>query len=70
MQGADVATDLNETIREAAAEPESVEIDGQTIKQRPLPDLIAAARFAAGADAARRPGAGIRIHKPTGNSAV
>lgn len=62
--------DLKEIIKEAAAEPQSASIDGQTIQQRPLSDLIAAAKFTAGAEASRRPGAGIRIHKPTGNSAV
>lgn len=39
--------DLKEIIKEAAAEPQSASIDGQTIQQRPLSDLIAAAKFAA-----------------------
>ncbi|WP_277200650.1 hypothetical protein [Victivallis vadensis] len=62
--------DLKEIIREAAEEPQSATVDGQTIQQRPLSDLIAAAKFTAGSNAAARPGAGIRIHKPMGNSAV
>lgn len=33
--------DLKEIIKEAAAEPQSASIDGQTIQQRPLSDLIA-----------------------------
>ena len=63
-------TDLKEVIKEAATEPESADIDGQTVQQRSLTDLIAAAKFVSGSAAAGRPGAGIRIHKPFGNSAV
>ncbi|QDT54643.1 hypothetical protein Pan44_26780 [Caulifigura coniformis] len=47
-------------IADKAAKPQSVSVDGQTVTQRPLTELIEANRAIAANNAAKRPGFGIR----------
>jgi len=50
----------HETLKENAAAPAEVSIDGQTVKQHPLRDQIDADRYAA-SKAAVRKGLGVRM---------
>jgi len=52
-----------EQIAENAAAPKTVTVDGFTAEQHPIPDQIAAVKFAATAANARRGRSGIRFIK-------
>jgi hypothetical protein len=58
-----MADDLDQQIRDAAAGPAEVTIDGQTVRQQPLADQIAADRYLASKDAAKSKRLGIRLIK-------
>jgi hypothetical protein len=64
-----MAEGLENTIREAARQPAEASVDGQTVKQQPLPDQIAADRYLASKDAAKR-GLGVRMTKVVPPGAV
>lgn len=55
--------ELEDQIREAAAEPAEVSVDGQTFKQRSLSEQIAADRYLESKRATRRKGLGIALKK-------
>lgn len=60
-----MADDLESTIEDAAANPASVSVDGQTVQTRSLSELIEADRYLRSKEAAasgKRPG-GIRFTK-------
>lgn len=52
--------DLTTTIAGAAAGPSSVSIDGNTVVQRPLADLITADQYLKGQAAAKKKNRGVR----------
>lgn len=54
--------DLTQTIRDNAAAPAEASVDGQSVKQQPLPDQIEADRYLASKQAAKK-GLGIRMVK-------
>lgn len=58
-----MADDLDQQIRDAAQSPAEVTIDGQTVKQQPLADQIAADRYLASKNAARSKRPAIRFTK-------
>ena len=53
-----MAEDLSDNIRENAQGPTEASVDGQTVRQQPLKDQIAADRYLAGKEAAKKPGLG------------
>ncbi|MBK9126286.1 MAG: hypothetical protein IPM13_00585 [Phycisphaerales bacterium] len=57
-----MAEEIENAIREAAQQPAEVSVDGQTVKQQPLPDQIEADRYLASKDAAKK-GLGVRMTK-------
>lgn len=57
-----VPDDLEQTIRENAAAPAEASVDGQTVRQHPLRDQIAADRYLASKQAAKK-GLGIKLTK-------
>ncbi|XVJ59982.1 MAG: hypothetical protein HEQ23_11505 [Tepidisphaera sp.] len=59
----DPAPNLNQTIRDNAAQPAKASVDGQSVEQHPLKDQIEADRYLASKEAARKPGLGIRFAK-------
>jgi len=58
-----MTADLSSQIEEAAADPQSVTVDGQTVSSRPLSELIEADRYLASKAAARARKSGFRISK-------
>jgi hypothetical protein len=54
--------DVRKAIEEAAQQPAEVTVDGQTVKQPKLADQIAADRYLASKDAAKK-GLGVRMTK-------
>jgi len=64
-----MADELENAIREAAQQPAEVSVDGQTVKQQPLPDQIEADRYLASKDAAKK-GLGVRMTKVVPPGAV
>lgn len=65
-----MSEELDAIIENAAAEPLKAEVDGQSVENHRLPDLIEAAKFLKKSAASRRPNSAIRIAKISGNSAV
>jgi len=61
--------EIDEAIRKAAQQPAEVSLDGQTVKQQPLPDQIEADRYLASKEAARR-GLGVKMTKVVPPGAV
>lgn len=64
------ASDLESTIETAAEKPVSMSVDGVTVTQRPIADLIAADRYLSAKKASRHKSRGIRftqIVPPGGN---
>jgi hypothetical protein len=59
----DPAPNLNQTIRDNAAQPAKASVDGQSVEQHPLKDQIEADRYLASKNAARKPGLGIKFAK-------
>jgi len=57
-----MAEEIEDAIREAAQRPAEVSVDGQTVKQQPLPDQIEADRYLASKEAAKQ-GLGVRMTK-------
>lgn len=53
---------LDETIRENATGPAEASVDGQTVRQQPLRDQIAADRYLASKQAAKK-GLGVKMTK-------
>ncbi len=64
-----MAEEIENAIREAAQQPAEVSVDGQTLKQQPLPDQIEADRYLASKDAAKK-GLGVRMTKAVPPGAV
>ncbi|MEW6199790.1 MAG: hypothetical protein AB1601_14150 [Planctomycetota bacterium] len=64
-----MAEEIENAIREAAQQPAEVSVDGQTVKQQPLPDQIEADRYLASKDAAKK-GLGVRMTKVVPPGAV
>lgn len=54
---------LDQAIRDNAAQPAKASVDGQTVEQHPLKDQIEADRYLASKDAARKPGLGVKFAK-------
>jgi hypothetical protein len=54
--------EIASAIREAAQQPAEVAVDGQSVKQQPLPDQIEADRYLASKEAAKQ-GLGVRMTK-------
>lgn len=63
MPDDETVPDLEDTIAENAAGPAEVRGDAASVRQHPLPDQIAAARFQAANAAVRSPGLGIVLRK-------
>ena len=64
MAGTDSNTpDLDQAIAENAAGPAKASVDGQSVEQHPLPDVIEADRYRESKKASRKPGIGIRLAK-------
>ncbi len=61
--------EIANAIREAAQQPAEVSVDGQTVKQQPLPDQIEADRYLASKEAAKK-GLGVRMTKVVPPGAV
>ena len=59
----DPVPNLNQTIRDNAAQPAKASVDGQSVEQHPLKDQIEADRYLASKEAARKPGLGIKFAK-------
>jgi hypothetical protein len=59
----DPAPNLDQTIRDNAAQPAKASVDGQSVEQHPLKDQIEADRYLASKEAARKPGLGIKFAK-------
>jgi len=55
--------DLDQAIAENAAGPAKASIDGQSVEQHPLPDVIEADRYRESKKASRKPGIGVRFAK-------
>ena len=64
-----MAEEIEDAIREAAQQPAEVSVDGQTVKQQPLPDQIEADRYLASKEAAKK-GLGVRMKKVVPPGAV
>jgi len=58
-----MADDLSDQIRDAAEGPQQVTIDGQTVQERPLAELIEADRYLAGKTASDKGHRGLRFSK-------
>lgn len=58
-----MATDLEDTISDAAQAPAQVEADGLKVSEHSLPDLIEADQYLAGKTAATRKHKGIRFNR-------
>ena len=64
MAGTDSNTsDLDQAIAENATGPAKASVDGQSVEQHPLPDVIEADRYRESKKASRKPGIGIRFAK-------
>ena len=61
--------EIANAIHEAAQQPAEVAVDGQTVKQQPLPDQIEADRYLASKEAAKQ-GLGVRMTKVVPPGAV
>ena len=59
----DPTPDLDQAIAENAAGPAKASVDGQSVEQHPLPDVIEADRYRESKKASRKPGLGIRFTK-------
>ncbi|MBX3384534.1 MAG: hypothetical protein KF864_13610 [Phycisphaeraceae bacterium] len=57
------APDLDQAIRDNAAQPAKASVDGQSVEQHSLKDQIEADRYLASKDAARKPGLGVKFAK-------
>jgi len=55
--------EIENAIREAAQQPAEVSVDGQTVKQQPLPDQIEADRYLASREAGAKPHKALRFAK-------
>jgi len=55
--------DLDQALAENAAGPAKASVDGQSVEQHPLPDVIEADRYRESKKASRKPGIGIRFAK-------
>lgn len=64
-----MAEEIEDAIREAAQQPAEVSVDGQTVKQQPLSEQIAADRHLASKNAAKK-GLGVRMTKVVPPGAV
>lgn len=64
-----MADEIENAIREAAQQPAEASVDGQTVKQQPLPDQIEADRYLASKNAAKK-GIGVRMTKVVPPGAV
>ena len=64
-----MAEELEDAIREAAQQPAEASVDGQTVRQQPLPDQIEADRYLASKAAAKQ-GLGVRLTKVVPPGAV
>jgi len=53
--------DLEQAIRDYAAQPAKASVDGQSVEQHSLPDQIEAAKFLASAQAAKKPAKALRL---------
>ena len=59
-----MAEDLSDSIRENAQGPAEASVDGQTVRQQSLKDQIAADRYLASKETAKKPGlAGVKFCK-------
>ena len=56
-------TDLNEALRDSAAGPQSVSIDGQSSSEHPLTSQVEAVKFDQATRARRRTGFGVLFAK-------
>ncbi|MCC7409092.1 MAG: hypothetical protein IT442_13575 [Phycisphaeraceae bacterium] len=65
-----MAEDTNDTLRENASKPAEASVDGQTVKQHPLPDQIAADRYIESKKAARTKGLGVPLKRLSPPGAV
>ena len=61
--------EIANAIQKAAQQPAEVSVDGQMVKQQPLPDQIEADRYLASKDAAKQ-GLGVRMTKVVPPGAV
>ncbi|MCC7408602.1 MAG: hypothetical protein IT442_11060 [Phycisphaeraceae bacterium] len=58
-----MAENLDQTIRDGAAQPRRAKADGVEVEQHPLPDQIAADRYLQSKKAARTKGLGVPFKK-------
>lgn len=58
-----MADELDDTIRQNAQGPAKASGDAGSVESQPLPDQIAAAKFLASKDAAKRKDRGLRFNK-------
>ena len=61
-----MATDLSSQITQAAGDPASAAVDGQTVQSRPIADLIAADQYLAQKQAASLRHRGLRFTRLVG----
>lgn len=59
---------IREAIEQAAVEPQSATVDGQSATARPIAELIAADRYTAARDVARARKPGLRLFTIAGNA--
>jgi len=59
----DPSPNLDDAIAENAAGPAKASVDGQSVEQHSLPDVIEADRYRESKNASRKPGMGIRFAK-------
>lgn len=69
LEARTVGEGLEDTIRENASGPAEASVDGQTVRQQPLRDQIAADRYLASKQAAKK-GLGIKLTKVVPPGAV
>ena len=62
--------DLDQAIAENAAGPAKASVDGQSVEQHPLPDVIEADRYRESKKASRKRGIGVRLVKLTPPGAI
>lgn len=63
-------TPIATTIQDQAAQPSSTSVDGTTVSNRPLSELIAAEQSVAGKAALSRRGFGLQVRKMRRGSAL
>lgn len=62
--------DITQQLKEAMLRPKKVEIDGKTVEQHNLQDVIAMDKYAESKQALKRSGCGIRFTKMQASGAV